>query len=150
MKAQSGFSLIEAMLAFLVVGFGLLGLARLQSELFENNGNNRVRTAALHFAEQKLEQLRSFATLSAYDDLFNTLDNTADSCDPASKDSPCQGINSTLERTWAIADCPDGLPCRLVKVNVTWADTDGIDQNVSLSSYVAGLEPVKSGVLLAQ
>lgn len=147
---ESGFSLIEAMLAFMVVGFGLLGLAKLQNDFFKNNGNSRVHTAALNFAQQKIEHFRGFATQNDYDSLSGLEDETADSCDPMSKASLCQGINTTLERTWSVADCPDALPCRLVSINVVWMDVDGIRQKITLSSYIAGYEPVKSGVALAQ
>ena len=147
---QSGFSLIEAMLAFLVVGIGLLGLAKLQSGFFKSNGSSRVYTAALNYAQQKIEQLRSFASESDYTSRFSELLDSPESCDPLTKDSLCQGINAGLERTWSIADCPDDLPCRRVEVNVVWTDADGIKQTVALSSFIAAYEPVQSGVALTQ
>ncbi len=48
----------------MVVGVGLLGLAKLQSGIFLNVGESRVQIAALHFAQQKLESLRGFSTCS--------------------------------------------------------------------------------------
>ena len=147
---QSGFSLIEAMLAFLVVGFGLIGLAGLQSDFFNHAGSTRIQTAALHYAQQKIEEIRSFATQSDYLNAVSTQNGSVDNCDPQTVSSACKGVNASLQRTTSINNCAGGLPCRLVQVSVAWTDTDGHNQNLTLNSYITGLEPVKAGVFLAQ
>lgn len=145
---QTGFSLLEALLAFMLVGFGLLGLARLQNDFFKSNANTRVYTAAFNFAQQKLEQFRSFATQNDFDNLLNLHTDTDDICDPGAANSPCQGINATLIRSWEMSDCSPGLSCRWVNIRVAWTDMDGTDQKIALNSYLAGFEPITSGVLL--
>jgi Tfp pilus assembly protein PilV len=149
-KRQFGFSLIEAMLAFLLVGFGLIGLARLQTEFFKSIDNTRIRTSALNYAQQKIEELRSFALQNDYVNAFDAQNGATDNCDPLGINSPCQGVSATLQRTIVLNDCAGSVPCRLVQINVTWMDSAGSKQVISLGSYISGLEPVKSGVVLAE
>lgn len=60
---NKGITLIEIMVALVVVSLGLLGLAKFQTELTRNAASTKVRTAALALAEQKLEDLRSFSVV---------------------------------------------------------------------------------------
>ena len=39
LRFQWGITLLESLLAFMLVGFGLLGLARLQNDFFKSNAN---------------------------------------------------------------------------------------------------------------
>ncbi|MEQ1636406.1 MAG: prepilin-type N-terminal cleavage/methylation domain-containing protein [Methylococcales bacterium] len=148
LKSQTGFSLIEAMVAALVVGTGLLGLAKLQSGFFRNNGESRAQSAALHFAQQKLEALRSFKSLTDFDSQLVS-GSDPDPCDPEATDSPCAGINSTLTTSWTVTACPNTVPCRIVTLNVAWTDLEGETKNTTLTSYIARNDPVDSGLAIA-
>jgi Tfp pilus assembly protein PilV len=56
-----GFSLIEAMIAVVVLSFGLLALAVLQSSLFRAGAEAKARSNAMSIAQGALEAARSFA-----------------------------------------------------------------------------------------
>jgi Tfp pilus assembly protein PilV len=145
-QPQIGFTLIEAMIAAFVVAIGLLGLAKLQSGFFAGNGESRTQTAALHFAQQKIESFRFFSSQSDFD---RRLVSGADACDPAEADSSCAGINATLNRRWEVSDCPNAVHCRQVTLTVTWTDPEGLSKNTTLTSFIAATEPVDAGVAIA-
>ena len=61
-RRQAGLSLVEVFVALLVLSVGLIALAKLQVDLVRGSGDSRSRTAAIALAEQKIEDLRTFAT----------------------------------------------------------------------------------------
>ncbi|UXI69684.1 type IV pilus modification PilV family protein [Tahibacter amnicola] len=65
-RRATGFSLIEAMIALLVLSIGLLALAVLQVTVMRNSGETKARTSALSLAQEKLEELKSFSSLDGY------------------------------------------------------------------------------------
>lgn len=58
-KIMHGFSLIEAMISALVVSVGLLGLARLQGQLWASMGQVHTSTAAYRVGRDTVERLHS-------------------------------------------------------------------------------------------
>lgn len=70
-----GFSLIEVMIALLVLALGILGISKLQGTLIRNSSDANQRTVAINLAQKKIDDLKSFAHLQA--DVNN--DGTADS-----------------------------------------------------------------------
>jgi type IV pilus assembly protein PilV len=57
-SARAGFSLIELMVAIVVLGIGILGLASVFPLGAQNQMKDRLRTSGSDLAQQKLEQLR--------------------------------------------------------------------------------------------
>lgn len=57
----AGFSLIEVMIAVVVLAFGLVSLAALQGRLFQSGAESKARAAATSIAQQALEDARFFA-----------------------------------------------------------------------------------------
>lgn len=147
-ESESGFSLVEALIAALVVTVGLMGLASLQSGLFNQQADSRLQTAALHFAQQKIEWLRSGTTLAEFNNRLAT--GGTDTCDPEALNSECAGLSSVLKRTLEISACPQNVVCRQVKVTVTWQDIAATEQQLSLTTLITPIEPVDTGVALAQ
>lgn len=144
---QTGFSLIEALIAALVVGIGLLGLARLQSSFFIDIGESRVQNAALHFAQRQMEEeLRAAESKSVFDGMLASPGQNF--CAP---DEECKGINAELTRSWTPRPCaPDAtLPCKVIDLAVSWVDSAGKNADVSLVSYIAFTEPVEAGIAVA-
>ena len=60
-RLQRGLSLVEVFVALLVLSVGLIALAKLQVDLVRGSGDARARTIALSLAEEKIEDLRTFA-----------------------------------------------------------------------------------------
>lgn len=59
-----GFSLIEVLIAVVVLSFGLLALAALQMSLFRAGGESKARANATSIAQDVLEDARTFAYVS--------------------------------------------------------------------------------------
>lgn len=59
---QRGFSLIDVLIAAVVLSVGLLALAVLQGQLVRNSSATRSQTQAMALAQEKLEQYRAFKT----------------------------------------------------------------------------------------
>lgn len=131
-----GFSLIEAMIASLVVGMTMLGVARLQGITLSSSGDSRMRTHALNLAQEKIEELRTFVHQSDYSAYSGS-------------DSDTQlGANATFTRIWTIAGCANSIECKQANVAVSWQDQADTTQTVQLTSFIAKVDPVKSGVVL--
>jgi len=56
-----GFSLIEALIAALVVAVAMLGFGQLQGATLINSADSRMKTHALNLAQDKIGKLRTFA-----------------------------------------------------------------------------------------
>lgn len=63
-----GFSLVEVMVALVIMAIGILALSKFHSVLFRSTADAQNRTTALMIAEAKLEDLRNFAQISAPED----------------------------------------------------------------------------------
>ena len=61
-RIQRGISLIEALIAFLVLSLGVLGMSKLQSHLRLHSDIARQRSEAVRIAQEDMEALRSFAS----------------------------------------------------------------------------------------
>ncbi len=132
-----GFSLIEALIAALVVAVAMLGLAKLQGITLINSADSRMKTHALNLAQDKIEQLRTFANQGTYTGYSGSNNDTA------------TGANSTFTRTWSISACANSVDCKQANVAVRWTDPKGATQTVQLTSYIAKIDSVKSGMALA-
>ncbi|MCC5826461.1 type IV pilus modification protein PilV [Alkalimonas sp.] len=58
-KFQSGVSLLEVMIAMLVLGIGLLGVAALQASSVRNTQNSYERTMAIVMVDSVIESIRA-------------------------------------------------------------------------------------------
>lgn len=65
---NNGFSLVEVMVALVVVALGLLALGKLHSEFFRSAADASQRTEAVTIAQQIEEDLRSYALLEPDED----------------------------------------------------------------------------------
>ncbi len=62
---QCGTTLIEALVAFLVLSVGMLTIARMQTQLRAGSDLARQRSEAVRLAQEDIESLRAFAVLAA-------------------------------------------------------------------------------------
>lgn len=133
-KSQHGFSLAEVLVAMAIVPMGLLGVAKFQSNMMINSAETKTRTEALYIAEQKIEDLKSFATSTVYS-AINTGNDTV---------TANTGSNADLTRTWTVTNSTSPN-YKTITVNVAWTGSDNVSNSVSLTSYVSLAEPVVSG-----
>ena len=58
----AGFSLLEVLITLVVLGTGLISLARFQGAVLQENDGTKARSVALQLAEERIEQFRENCT----------------------------------------------------------------------------------------
>lgn len=153
---QCGFSLIEVLVAFAILGVGLVAMAQLHRvallDLLVARGNS---TAQL-LAGEKIEDLRRYETLVsqpgklAYADIG---DDTGGRI--AAGKITVNGI--TFSRNWSVTDWyfdedgdatpsvpappPSYPPFKAVTVTLVWTDPFGLRKELSLATHIVAEEP---------
>ncbi|HEX5805186.1 MAG TPA: hypothetical protein VFY31_02475 [Macromonas sp.] len=67
-RQQSGLALIEAMVAFMVVAVGVLGVIKINTSLLASTGQSKARAEAVALAQDRLERARNFNLQTACTD----------------------------------------------------------------------------------
>jgi type IV pilus modification protein PilV len=62
----TGFSLIEVLVAVVILSIGLLALASLQLSMIRSSSATKAQTIAAALAKERIEQIRAFRSLDAY------------------------------------------------------------------------------------
>lgn len=114
MKNTNGFTLVELMVAILVLAIGLLGLAGLQVTGLSSNHNAYLRTQATLLAQDMADRMRdNRGNLAAY---AGTYAGTASPASPpceASSSSPCSSADlvgsDIFAWTQGLAQLPGGV-----------------------------------------
>ena len=156
---QRGFSMIEVLIAVVVLGFGLMALAALQTTIIRSSAETKAQTIALQLAKDKIEDLRSFQNLVGYkNNITSSVSNESLSVS-----------NVEFTRSWVVerfayrpstgafvsvtpltGDTPTGgnpaiyvadNEYKTIAVTVNWTDANGVAQSVRLNDAVAALSP---------
>ena len=112
---RPGFALLDALIAVVVVGIGLLGVAKLNSVMLESTGIAKTRAEATQLAEGKLEEIRVQQPPAAK---------------PTSSTSPesIAGVNASFQRSWTIVGAGlTGMDLDKIAACVSWDDPDPCD-----------------------
>ena len=145
-QKQGGFTLIEALVAFLVMGFGMLALTYFQTTMSRNADVAKQRTEAMRLAQERMEALRSFTGISTGTINWNGLASGSDTISNYSVNASTVATNTTFTRSWSVGGS-SADPLRTASVTVTWTDRAGESQSVTLSSVIARADPSDSGFL---
>ena len=146
-----GFSLIEVLVSVVVMSFGLLALAALQSALFKAGAESRAQSAALALATEKIEYFEGYRDRAEFQSF-------ADGSDAAvTIDGIAYARSWTVERfanpeaggTFAAvadtgataADHVSNNEFKRIQVSVGWTDAMGTAQEVELETAIAALSP---------
>jgi Tfp pilus assembly protein PilV len=126
---------MEAMIAIVIMGIGLFGIARLNSVMLAGTAIGKTRAEATQLAEGKLEEIRA---------------RQPPATKPVSSTSPetLTGVNATFSRSWTIAGAGlTGLDLDRVTVCVSWGDTCGGTggRKVEIDSLLAWTNIATSG-----
>lgn len=135
--SQRGVTLIEALVAMAVMAFGMLAVVGVQSTLRVNSDLAKQRTEATRLAEQELEALRRFVTVTDFDNAALA---------PPDQVAALPETNTSYTLTRQMLAQSDGLQ-RTVKVTVSWQDRYGNQRSVVLRDIVTRAAPVLSGLV---
>ena len=150
---HAGFSLLEVLVAVVVLSFGLLALASLQGSLFKTSAETKAQSVALGLATEKLEFFRGY---SSYNDYLANIDSGSDAAVTVGGVSytrswtvkryayPVAGGNFTLlaSNTAALAATyAVNNEFKRILVDVTWKDAQNLDQRVSLEDAIGAVDP---------
>lgn len=133
---QRGLTLIEALVAFLILSLGMLAVVRLQPELRQHAEAARQRSEATRIAQQDIEALRVLGTNS-----LDTIVNADHTVEPDGLGSPRYALQRRVDpATWPQA--------RGVTVVVSWPDRRGDVQQLTLRTLIALSDPSAAGAVL--
>lgn len=118
LRKHSGTSLIEALIALVIVSFGVLALIKMQGTLISNQSVAKSRTEAQLLAGQVLSRISASATPLTFGTNFDTV----------------QGVRGLYTRNWSVQKGVGGEA--LAVVSASWADAHGTSGEVTLSSVV--------------
>ncbi|MFW9610718.1 MAG: type IV pilus modification PilV family protein [Fluviibacter sp.] len=123
-QRSAGFSLIEVLIALVVLGVGLMGLARLQLHLLASTADSAAYDHAVRLANAQLESLR-----------FTRL--TGGVPVSGADEQSVQGL--VFSRRWTV-NCTSGDLCQIA-AQVRWREPRAIagadTQEISLNAYIA-------------
>lgn len=149
MTGEKGFTLIEILIAIVILGIGFMGLANLQISCIHNNSHSCCLTKAVTLAQDKMEELKNLHP--GHLDLADTnpgnnhqLRQFIDSKDSDHREDHVhiQGENSrtvcdlnydSYTRIWNVADDTPFPGRKTVVVIVTWASGR---KHVAVSSVI--------------
>src|SRR3546814_623550 len=154
---RAGFSLIEVLVSVVVMSFGLLSLAALQSTLFKSGAESRAQSVALSMASAKLEYFDGYRDRTEFQGFTDGNDSAV----------IVDGVSYT--RSWTVDRYAYPVPTAIVptpsfalltddtgvtptgyvtnnefkriQVKVAWTDATGASQEVALESAIAALSP---------
>ncbi len=136
-KPAGGVSLIEALIAMVVTGGGLMVLTTTQMKLVHSADVARQRGEATRLATERIESARAYSSISgAGDSSWNSLASGTETA----------GANLSYTRSWTL-DGNSSQPMRQINVAVAWTDRSGAAQSVAMSSVISRTDPLDVGSL---
>ena len=163
----SGFTLLEIMIAILIISIGMAALANLQGKLTRYSALAKQRTLAMNLAEQQIETMHSFYTLAdTGEDTCATAQSGYDDLESCTDGTMVNVGNMQFNLSWAITEYvqnADGTSeiytsdsavlrpdLKLVTIKVEWGDGQGSTQDIELVDMVDATSIFNSGRVLAR
>ncbi len=131
-RREAGFTMVEVMIALLILAFGVLGTAAAQLTAMDYSRKSRSLTQAFYLAEQQIE---TFHFMSAADvaALAGSPNDPNNPIDPIVGDED----TTTYNRSWQIQiDTPE-VDVMTISVRVDWTDEVGQNRRVQLDTMKA-------------
>jgi prepilin-type N-terminal cleavage/methylation domain-containing protein len=126
-KKNSGFTLIEVLIAMAIFAIGILAVGSMQLSNTKNNTTGNITTQATMLARQKIEELKTVSDVT-------TLTSGTDPNNPIDVDGNPGGLYT---RGWSVANPLGGSTTRQITVTVSW-NRRGQNRSVVLESITRG------------
>jgi hypothetical protein len=120
------------------MAFGMLAIASFQITLSRNSDVAKQRTEATRLAQQKMEKLRTFDTLTTYGTSMVSSTNLT---------QETVTTNAAYTVSWGVSAAGAVDTGRTLVVTVAWTDRAGDTQQVQLFSQISATSPVLDGGL---
>ncbi len=142
-RGQRGATLLESLVAFVVLAAGTAAVARLQTVLRHDAALARERSEAVRLGEEHMEQLRSFASIAAsgvhaYASIVDA-ETVVDSASGYAGHAPYRIVRRIDDAAFA------GV--KAASVTVHWSDRGGTVREITFASFIARNDPVYAGAL---
>lgn len=144
---QRGVTLIEALVALLVMSFGMLALVGLMSNLRRGADVAKQRSEAMRIARAEMAKLRTFSSLTrgastpATDTVYDEIVTPPTDTQVTPADS-----NATYSVQRVVTAVP-GVQAKQVRVAVSWVDRASEVQVVRLDTIIAAVDPLFSAAV---
>lgn len=122
----SGFTLLEVLIAVMIIGVGFMAAASMQGTSVSGNSRSAYMTAATYLAEDKLEELRNTDYMAITQ--AGSPENNIDELGAAG------GIYS---RSWTVVNDSPGLLMKTVAVTVNWNER-GASHTLTMYTVIWG------------
>lgn len=148
MPGQRGVTLIEALVALLVMSFGMLALVGLMSNLRFGADLAKQRSEAMRLARAEIADARDYsevtrsATTPAAARVYDEIISLAQPNPITPADS-----NTTYTVDRVVTPLATGIEGKLIRVAVSWTDRAGTNQWVNLDTVIARVDPVFSAAV---
>lgn len=152
-RPQAGVTLIEAMVALLIMAFGMVALVGLQSNLRRSADLAKQRGEAIRIAQQQLEILRDYSVLSTVDAAAGSAGTRAfqNIAPDVNLNAGDANSNATYALTQTVTDWTEtttgAQTMKAVSINVSWGDRANQAQFVELHSFITRADPGLGGEL---
>ncbi|KYN25983.1 hypothetical protein ATY35_12785 [Vibrio cidicii] len=125
---QKGFTLIEVMISFLLIAFGVLGLAKLQAYMEQKAEFAASSLSALHKAEAKLESFRT-----------RSLNGASSGAGTIKFVDIVDGADTANGLTWSVTSPSSALSTSVksIKVVAKWSDRTKIEHSIELETMIS-------------
>jgi type IV pilus modification protein PilV len=166
-RRNQGFTLMEILIALLIISIGLAALANLQGKLTRYSAVAKQRTLAMNLAEQQIETMQSFYTMGGTGaDACSTEQTGFDDLTDCTAGSTVNVGDLQFTLTWSVENYTQGADgttsayvasgthsrpdLKKVAVTVSWTDGQGAAQHAELTDVIDDTSIFNTGRVLAR